>query len=495
MKNKSLTALFLTAALIIGSVSILSGCAGTPAAETNVTAAFSADTTSEEVFTEPPEILPDLPEIKFDGYEMVFCVRGESFNEWESQDIYEEEQNGEPINDAVYFRNVFLEEKYDIKIRQFGASDVAASAKKAIVAGASDYDVIMGNTAETATTLASQGYLISLFDIPYLDTSKPWWDQRSVDQLSIGKKLYFMTGDLSIMANDATWILMFNKSMRDDYGLDNPYDLVYDNKWTYDKMFELMQVTASDLNGDGKNTSTDDQYGLATHDSTLEGLFFASGTRTVSKDENDIPYIDMYSERLVNVIDKANKIMADPTITCNASTLSLDMHTGLRPIFETGRALFFGEVMQCIIRLRTMEIDFGVLPFPKFNEAQEEYNHFIHTTACMVSIPMTNTELERTGIMLEAMAAKSKYTLQPAYYDICLDGKFMRDEESKGMLDIILATRNYDIGYIYNWGSLFTTFADCVKKGSTDFASKYTTAETKAQTAMEKTIAVWLGEE
>ena len=39
--------------------------------------------------------------------------------------------------------------------------------------------------------------------------------------------------------------------------------------------------------------------------------------------------------------------------------------------------------------------------------------------------------------MLEAMAAKSKYTLQKAYYDICLEGKFMRDEESSAMLDII----------------------------------------------------------
>jgi hypothetical protein len=164
----------------------------------------------------------------------------------------------------------------------------------------------------------------------------------------------------------------------------------------------------------------------------------------------------------------------------------------MQPIFESGRSLFYGEVMQCIIRLRAMEIDFGVIPFPKLDEDQEEYNHFIHVTACMVSVPLTNPDTEKAGIILEAMAAKSKYTLQKAYYDICLQGKFMRDEESSAMLDIILKTRNYDIGYIYNWGNLFTSFRTCITKGDTDFASKYAKAETAAIKAMDKTVTSWL---
>lgn len=297
------------------------------------------------------------------------------------------------------------------------------------------------------------------------------------------------------MANDATWILMYNKKIAESYDLNNIYELVYSGAWTFDSMYNMMTLVSSDLNGDGVISPIDDQLGFATHDSSLEGLFFASGSHTYAKDADDMPYIDMNNERMIGVIEKANKIIADPNVAFNLSSNKFGLSSAiedLQPVFENGHSLFYGEVMQCIIRLRTMEVDFGVIPFPKYDETQEQYNHFIHTTACMVSVPKTNLDLERTGIMLEAMAAKSKYTLQVAYYDVCLDGKFMRDDDSSGMLDIILDTRNYDIGYIYGWGGLFSAFSNCVKKGNTDFASEYAKKESSAEAAMEKTLTTWL---
>ena len=65
----------------------------------------------------------------------MFIVRGPNYNEWQSQDIYVEEQTGEPIVDAVFARNVYLEEKYNMKIREYGASDVGNEARRSIVAG------------------------------------------------------------------------------------------------------------------------------------------------------------------------------------------------------------------------------------------------------------------------------------------------------------------------------------------------------------------------
>jgi hypothetical protein len=232
----------------------------------------------------------------------------------------------------------------------------------------------------------------------------------------------------------------------------------------------------------------DDLFGFLTHESSYEGFFFGSGSHTVGKDSNDMPYLDMSNERIVNVVEKTNKLMVSKDLTAPLNLAPVEV---MQPMFEANRALFYGEVLQCIIRLRAMEVDFGVLPFPKSDENQESYNHFIHTTACMLSIPLTNMELERTGIILEAMAARSTSTLQSAYYDVCLEGKFMRDVESKTMLDIILSTRNYDIGYIYNWGALFTAFKTSASSGNNDFASKYETAESKAITAMEKTLTQW----
>ena len=41
----------------------------------------------------------------------------------------------------------------------------------------------------------------------------------------------------------------------------------------------------------------------------------------------------------------------------------------------------------------------------------------------------------------------------PAYYDVALTGKHIRDEDSAEMLDIILDGRVFDLGYIYNVGT------------------------------------------
>nr|MBQ4318886.1 extracellular solute-binding protein [Clostridia bacterium] len=453
------------------------------------------ETGTSEAVTEPVEIQPDLPDVKFDGYEIPFLVRGESYNEWASQDIYAAEENGEPVNDAVYRRNAFLEEKYDIKIAQVGASDVPTEAKTSIAAGDDLFDVVMASNVETTTVLAAGGYIVNMDNVPYIDQTQPWWDQRSIEQLTMAGKRFYMTGDLSIMANDATWILMFNKNILESFSLDDPYRIVEDGTWTFDVMLDMMTKVAGDVNGDGIVSPIDDRVGLATHNSSIEGFFFASGANIVTKNSDDIPELTMNNERLIGVLEKSIELMANPNITFNNSSnkFGLSNHLEhLQPVFQEGRSLFYGEVVQCIIRLRAMEIDFGVLPFPKYDEEQEEYNHFIHNTACMVAIPKTNTNLERTGIILEAMAAESKYTLQPAYYDICLEGKFMRDEESHSMLDIIFSTRNYDIGYIHAWGGLFEAFRTCVLSGKTDFASSYASKEAAAISEMDKSIDIWL---
>jgi len=447
--------------------------------------------TTEEETTAEVEQQPDVPDVNMDGKEFVFIVRGPAYNEWQSQDIYVEEQTGEPIDDAVYIRNAYLEDKYNMKIREYGASDVGNEARRSIVAGSADYDVVMANTSESAT-LASQSLLYNLHEMPYLDLSRDWGDQRAVKQLSIGNRLYFCTGDLSIMANDATWIMMFNKPMINDNKLESPYDLVNSGKWTISKMHEMAKVTVKDLDGDGRMRYDVDCYGFVTHESSCEGFFFGSGCNIITKDENDLPQLSMMNERVLRVLELAHPLIGNRELVVNGSVQGLDPISQMQPVFESGRALFYGEVMQCIIRLRAMEIDFGVIPFPKLDETQPTYNHFVHTTAAMMSIPVTNLDLENTTIMLEAMAAKSKYTLQRAYYDICLEGKFMRDEESAAMLDIILDTRNFDIGYIYNWGNLFTNFRNVLTSGKGDLASQYAKAEKSAVAQMEKTVEAWL---
>jgi hypothetical protein len=105
----------------------------------------------------------------------------------------------------------------------------------------------------------------------------------------------------------------------------------------------------------------------------------------------------------------------------------------------------------------------------------------------VMTVPTTNTDLERTGIMLEAMAAESMYTLTPAFYDITLATKALRDAESEETLSMILASRAYDIGEIYDWGGTSAIFYS----DSREFASAYARIEQAVETAMEKTLTLY----
>ena len=89
---------------------------------------------------------------------------------------------------------------------------------------------------------------------------------------------------------------------------------------------------------------------------------------------------------------------------------------------------------------------------------------------------------------MEGMAEVSKYTLTPAYYDVALKGKFIRDEESAEMLDIILAQRTYDLGMIFNWGNMFSWITNLALNSSLDFASTYAKNEKATLNGIEKFV-------
>ena len=103
----------------------------------------------------------------------------------------------------------------------------------------------------------------------------------------------------------------------------------------------------------------------------------------------------------------------------------------------------------------------------------------------MLSVPVT-ADTEFTGLILEALAIESVSTVSPAFYDVCLNGKVVRDEESKAMLDIIFNSKVFDIGFFSNIASFRSMLTNLEKKGSTDVASAYASSLSAAETSLQK---------
>jgi len=308
MKKRLLALLF--AALILTSAVSCGSSEKTETETTNTSAA--AETAPETVETDPTE--PDVPEKDYNGKEFRIFTRGEATGKFWHKDLMAEELNGDPLNDAVYSRNLALAEKLNIQIAPVwsDASDMHTSATQSITAGDDAFDVMMAPLNQT-NAMATKNYLLNLnADIPYLNLEQPWWDGNSVRNLSIGDTLYCVFGDYTIMDEETTWVMYFNKDIQKDYQLEDFYALVESGKWTNDKLHELSLAVTTDIDGDG-DFDYDDLYGYQGEPYNVLVSLIASDVQYVLRDENNMPImIDASSkERLFTALESTLTYMND----------------------------------------------------------------------------------------------------------------------------------------------------------------------------------------
>jgi len=493
----------LAAALLIGLYAA-SSCAKTdegapqaPNAENQPSDGQNADRQppGEEAETSQRQLnlgLYDYPDVNYNGHEFKVMIRGQE-DEWDSKDILAEEDSGDIVESAVYRRNLEAEEKLNIKISPLWVKmgEQSNTLRKTVTAGDNAYDAVMMNLRDISNA-AKQGYLTSLAGNPGIDLAKPWWDQSVMRETSVMNKIYFATGDISIADNEATWILMFNKNIAKELALPNIYDIVKKGEWTIDKFMELCKGVTLDLNGDGVIDHSD-KVALTTTIDTVQGLFYSTGQRIVKKDADDIPYFALNSEPVLTNLEKIYEIFRG---TENLTLIGGD-YPNINPrtnevaqlAFEENRALFYGECMQCVIRIRQMETEFGIIPLPKTNADQAQYSTYVHYwPSSMVAVPAGGADDDRTGAIIEALAYGGYKFITPAYYDVALKSKYARDDESSEMLDIIFEGRSADLGYVDDFGSLISGFQSLVMSRKNTFASTIEKAEDKVKKDIDKVI-------
>jgi hypothetical protein len=483
--------------LFFGAISVLilaaavTGCGQ----KQDDTIAQDSNVVVSDTNAETTRLTPNLPNEDYGGYDFKILSQSLDYNvHWWSRDIGAEEENGDPINDAVYRRNTVIEEKYNVEIVNCPSKDPSTEIKKTVTAGEPAYD-LLGTSLGNLLSQSVSGYFYNLHEVPYIDLTKPWYDQPAQKQLSLSNKLYATPSDMLIMDKDATWVIMFNKKLITDYNLQSPYDYVKNGTWTLDKMYEMMQAVGKDLNGDGKYDDTD-QYGLVTQiNLNSAGFFDGCGEKITSKDDNDLPTITMYDDRAVQVWEKVLKIQADPNLTIRAEDWVTEypndtVWDGMQlVVFDSDRSLFYYAGNNRVTLLRGMETPFGIIPAPKYDETQEKYYSIVSIwCANSIAIPVCVDDVERSGVITEALSAESYYTLTPAYYDITLKTKLARDDESGEMLDIIFGNRTFELTETMNWGGLWDIMNDLTKKNSSDISSAYSKKEKAALAAIDKVV-------
>lgn len=438
---------------------------------------------------EPERLLPDIPEADYGGHVyniLTFGVTGS--DQWENVDLTSEEETGDVVGDAVYKRNTIIEEKYNITVKETHLynDDFGTSLKNEINSGSNEYDLISPRLIDSANYMQS-GYFMNLFNAPNIDLTKPWYDRQGIEEMSIDRKIFIVLSDILLSDDDSTAITIFNKQIIKDYGLEDPYALVKSGQWTVDRLYDMAKATARDIDGDGKLTPDIDQYGYLSMNDSMVTYLHAGDQRLISKDENDLPVL-LFSEKTYEVMEKAMDLLYDDNVTGNVQK-PMFANSPFEQIFTGDRAAFGWVRLYMIPRMRSMDTDFGILPIPKIYESIEGYPSTVNVHhACALSIPVTAVDIDRTTIIMEALAAESKYTLQPAYYEISLKTKHSRDDESSEMLDLILSNRVIDIGDVYNFADFGGDFYRLALTNNRNLASFYEKFQPRVEREIDKLI-------
>ena len=281
--------------------------------------------TSEEQLTESTEteentearIEPDLPDTKWEGYKFRVLTKGDKNVHWKSKDIAATEENGDVINDAVYARNMKIYDRFGVEMVDIPSPndtwDLSTPLRKSVMAASDDYDMVSSGYNDVPKNLAGDGMLMELHSVPYMDLSKPWYDQNANEQLSIDGKLFATVGDMILMDNEATLCVLFNKKLADDYGFENFYDMVKRGTWTIDRMTEFAKQAAKDLDGDGV-MGEKDQWGNIGEPLNPYAFMVGCGVAAVKK-VDDIPVFDVKNEHFYDAFTKAVNLNRDNKVT------------------------------------------------------------------------------------------------------------------------------------------------------------------------------------
>ncbi|MBE6658958.1 MAG: extracellular solute-binding protein [Ruminococcaceae bacterium] len=488
--NQTMTAAALLLTLLLSTAATVS-CGGDGTTQTT-TADTAAQTSADIEAVGEERVKADLPERDFGGETITFYGRIYD-GVFSATDIFTNETDGEPINDALFARTVSIEDTYNVKLAtvESGTDFVAEPVKTLLLAGDDSFDAIV-SMAYDAASLSAEGMLWDLHDIEHLDLSQSWWSKKTNDSMTIAGRQYYATGDIFVIDNKATRIFYFNKDMIAEFDLDSPYALVRDNAWTLDKFVEYNKAVGGDLNGDNVLTRTDDRYGTMAQGSFGSMLYLASGNLFTAKDENDMPYISCDTDRALSVMNSIAERVSGVTAISVDDTQELSAYYPDNLVyFMEGRVLFAPEVLLQIENMRGCDVDIGILPPPKFDASQDGYYCFADGYCVNVlSVPVTNTETDKIGFLAEAMAAESVNELTPAYYELALTDKYMRDQDSVYMLDLILDSVVLDNAEIFSWGNLFNTVSSAIADGGA-IASTIASIRSATEKDIEITVSAY----
>ena len=486
------------ALVLLMCLTTLIACGGTG---DDVTTPADITTPAEPDLTTPAAITGDMTKGDLEGEIIKFLAWEDAPNlEFEFEEANIDQAT---INDAILQRNINVETRLNCKLEfiyskgNYDNQKVFMTKAESFANGdENEFVDILAAYSMTTALCSTKGLCANLMEYEKkdggLNFDHPWWPSTLVKEAMFDGMLFVCTGDIS---TNLLWMMetmYFSKNLLIDLKGENApkelYKLAEDGKWTMAKFYEYCTDVYADANGDSKKSAGDQVGYICTWTGYYDDFYVGAGFNMCERDANGKLVIspEWGGEREDNFV----KDLVDFTFT-NDFFVGTDDTS--KAMFPTGLALFKNDRAKYAKTAReTAEIEYGILPMPKYDETQENYSTNLGFPHTLYAISSSSTQPENAALVLESMAANGYTEITPVLFEDALKLRYSPELEDAMMFDILRDTTCFDVGRIYCTSldnNSWDIFRASVSKGSTSYVTKIKASMKTSQTLVDKLIA------
>ncbi|SEN70698.1 ABC-type glycerol-3-phosphate transport system, substrate-binding protein [Amphibacillus marinus] len=198
-------------------------------------------------------------------------------------------------NERLAERIAFLEEKWNFTYEtvEIGWDDWVGNYIRSTLGGDPIADIVHVLSPALYPNLISNGIVYPVSDLGVIDYDDIKWSQAAKDASEYEGKYYSLTPNGIDMRDAIFW----NKTLFDDLGLPDLYELYENGEWTWEKMMEIADQATRDTDNDGET----DIFGFAAENLAWK-LIYANGYESITKTDDGIE-IDMNDETVVEALE------------------------------------------------------------------------------------------------------------------------------------------------------------------------------------------------
>ncbi len=420
---------------------------------------------TDGVIVEPPLLNIDLDAIDYGGADFYIYHWNTNSPEFEAD---ADAAEGDPIQNALYLKNLNVEEQLGITLNFHGEDGVDHYQRNFIEKlelRLSDPETpvdLIAAYSRCAPFVLISGHAVDLE--PYsddLDMSKSWWPSLVREEHEIKGRVFYTSGDASTGLLTQIQAIFMNKTLFKSFG--NDYDAFMadvinvkkGSGWTLDKFIGLTKDLYQDIDEEN-GESPGDFFGLAgEHFQVIDALWTGCGYRLfeISNEEDEIYVISsdmsgsVASEFVKKMTEWANT--NDASITPEDGTWNGNSSKNLLDHFGASKCLFamcrLGNFDASLV-----DVDYAVLPAPKANEDQKRYYTCVGNPYSLYSICDQSKDKDRVAIVLQTYGYYGYELTTPAIYDATYKGKFAKDDYALDCFDAIRGGITFEVGRTFD---------------------------------------------